>query len=109
MRTSLSHPLQIAEVRPGAGHGRIGITFCPGKKQPGALTGAWDRDLGLDLDTIHAFGASALVTLIEDHEIADLAVHGIGEEVVRRHMDWPPADPRCLCARPRFRAGVATA
>jgi ADP-ribosyl-[dinitrogen reductase] hydrolase len=88
MRTSLSHPLQIAEVRPGVGHGRIGITFCPGKKQPGALTGAWDRDLGLDLDAIHAFGASALVTLIEDHEIADLKVHGIGEEVVRRHMDW---------------------
>lgn len=88
MRTSLSHPLQIAAVSPGNGHGRIGITFCPGKKQPGALTGAWDRDLGLDLDVIHAFGASALVTLIEDHEIDDLKVHGIGEEAVQRHMDW---------------------
>jgi ADP-ribosyl-[dinitrogen reductase] hydrolase len=88
MRTSLSHPLQIAAVSPGNGHGRIGITFCPGKKQPGALTGAWDRDLGLDLDAVHAFGAAALVTLIEDHEIADLTVHGIGEETGRRHMDW---------------------
>lgn len=88
MRTSLSHPLQIAAVSPGNGHGRIGITFCPGKKQPGALTGAWDRDLGLDLDAVHAFGASALVTLIEDHEIDDLMVHGIGEETGRRHMDW---------------------
>lgn len=88
MRTSHSHPLQIAEVRPVDGHGRIGITFCPGKKQPGALTGAWDRDLGIDLDAVHAFGAAALVTLIEDLEIADLQVHGIGEEVVRRHMDW---------------------
>lgn len=88
MRTSLSHPLQIAAVSPGKGHGRIGITFCPGKKQPGALTGAWDRDLGLDLDAVHAFGAAALVTLIEDHEIANLMVHGIGEETGRRQMDW---------------------
>lgn len=88
MRTSHSHPLQIAAVSPGNGHGRIGITFCPGKKQPGALTGAWDRDLGLDLDAIHAFGASALVTLIEDHEIDDLKVHGIGEEARQRDMDW---------------------
>jgi ADP-ribosyl-[dinitrogen reductase] hydrolase len=88
MRTSLSHPLQIAAVSPGNGHGRIGITFCPGKKQPGALTGAWDRDLSLDLDAVHAFGTAALVTLIEDHEIDDLMVHGIGEETGRRHMDW---------------------
>ncbi len=88
MRTSHSHPLQIAAVSPRNGHGRIGITFCPGKKQPGALTGAWDRDLGLDLDAIHAFGAAALVTLIEDHEIDDLKVHGIGAEAVQRHMDW---------------------
>lgn len=88
MRTSLSHPLQIAEARPGSGLGSIGITFCPGKKQPGALTGAWDRDLGIDLDAISAFGAAAIVTLIEDHEINQLGVGGIGEEIARRHMDW---------------------
>jgi ADP-ribosyl-[dinitrogen reductase] hydrolase len=88
MRTSLSHPLHIAETSPGPGLGSIGITFCPGKKQPGALTGAWDRDLGIDLDAVNAFGAAALVTLIEDREISDLKVHGIGEETVLRHMDW---------------------
>lgn len=68
--------------------GSIGITLCPGKKQPGALTGVWDRDLGLDLDAVSAFGAAAIVTLIEGHEIASLGVQGIGEETSRRHMDW---------------------
>jgi len=88
MRTSLSHPLQIAEVSLGRGLGSIGITFCPSRNQPGALTGAWDRDLELDLDAIGAFGASALVTLIEDHEISDLGVHRIGQETLLRHMEW---------------------
>jgi ADP-ribosyl-[dinitrogen reductase] hydrolase len=52
MRTSQSHPLQIATVQPCKDTGRIGITFCPGKVQPGAMSGSWNRNLGLDLDAI---------------------------------------------------------
>lgn len=37
-RTSLSDPLQIAEVRTGQGMGRIGVTFCPGKVQKSAFS-----------------------------------------------------------------------
>ena len=54
MRTSHTHPLQIAFVRPTPTSGRIGITFCPGKIQPDAATGAWDRQLDVDLDPIAA-------------------------------------------------------
>ncbi|WP_242653526.1 ADP-ribosylglycohydrolase family protein [Sphingomonas jatrophae] len=68
--------------------GRIGITFCPGKKQPRAMTGAWDRDLGVDLDAVRAWGASAVVTLVEAHELEALGVNNLGQEVVGRHMDW---------------------
>ena len=88
MRTSHTHPLQIASVATQPNFGRIGITFCPGKKQATALTGGWDRDLGMDLDAIEAFGTSALVTLIEQHEIESLDVIGIGHETLKRHMDW---------------------
>jgi ADP-ribosyl-[dinitrogen reductase] hydrolase len=56
MRTSQSHPLQIATVQPAENTGRIGITFCPGKVQPGAMSGSWNRDLGLDLDAIADWG-----------------------------------------------------
>jgi hypothetical protein len=32
------------------------------------MTGAWDRDLARDLDVIRAWGASAVVTLLEPSE-----------------------------------------
>ena len=88
MRTSQSHPLQIATVQPGKGTGRIGITFCPGKVQQGAMSGSWNRDLGLDLDAIADWGAVAVLTLVEDHELTTLKVTDMGDQVCARHMDW---------------------
>lgn len=88
MRTSQTHPLQIASVRPMSGSGRIGITFCPGKKQPDAATGAWDRQLEADLDAIAAWGAVAVVSLVEAHELKALGVADLGTEVRARHMEW---------------------
>ena len=41
-RTSLSDPLHIAALSLPDG-GAIGITFCPGKQQAQAQTGAWAR------------------------------------------------------------------
>ena len=87
-RTSITPPLQIAEVSVPPAKGSIGITFCPGKKQVSAMSGAWDRDLGLDLDTIKAWGASTIVTLIEPHEIQELKVTGIDSEAVDRGLEW---------------------
>lgn len=88
MRTSQTHPLRIAVVESAHAHGRIGITFCPGKKQEDALTGGWDRDLRADLDVISAWDAVAVVTLIEAHEIERLGVGRLGPEIIERHMDW---------------------
>jgi len=87
-RTSLTHPLQIAEVRAKDGYGRIGITFCPGKKQANAFTGSWNRDLCVDLDAVRQWGPALVVTLIEQHELDSLQVPTLEEEVQRRHMDW---------------------
>jgi ADP-ribosyl-[dinitrogen reductase] hydrolase len=88
MRTSLTHPLEIAEVSPGPGFGKVGLTFCPGKKQKGAATGSWDRDLGLDLDAVAKWGAAMVVTLIESHEMERLGVANLRAEVEARHMVW---------------------
>lgn len=88
MRTSHTHPLQIAFVRPTPTSGRIGITFCPGKTQLDAATGAWHRQLDVDLDAIAAWGAVVVVTLTEVHELQALGVAGLGDEVRARHMDW---------------------
>lgn len=87
-RTSLTHPLQIAEVTVGEGMGRIGITFCPGKSGPSSYGAGWCRDLGIDLDVIREWGAATVVSLIEDHEFEMLGVPDLGLEVRNRHMQW---------------------
>ena len=88
LRTSITHPIAIAEIRAGLGMGRIGVTFCPGKKQANAFSGVWQRDLCVDLDAIADWGAAAVVTLIEDHELESLQVTPLGESVADRHMLW---------------------
>jgi len=70
VRTSETHPLQIAAVQADHSHGRIGITFCPGKYDLNATTGAWHRDLDADLDAIRAWGANLVVTLVEQKELS---------------------------------------
>jgi hypothetical protein len=87
-RTSQTHPLQIAEVRASPSHGRIGITFCPGKHDLIASTGAWARDLDTDLDAIAAWGARLVLTLVEPGELKALKVPHLGDEVRRRGLDW---------------------
>ncbi|WP_445191814.1 ADP-ribosylglycohydrolase family protein [Sphingomonas sp. Tas61C01] len=87
-RTSASHPLQIAAVPAGTGIGRIGVTFCPGKKQTSAMTGIWDRCLDTDVAAIAAWGAVLVISLVEDHELASLQVNGLGQAVRHAHMDW---------------------
>lgn len=87
-RSSNSHPLEIAAIEVAPNRGQMGITFCPGKKQEYALSGSWARDLDIDLDVIENWGAAAVVTLIEDHEMASLGVTGIGEAVTTRNMSW---------------------
>ncbi len=87
-RTSQTHPLQIAEVRADPAHGRIGITFCPGKHDCLAATGAWKRDLATDLDLIRTWGARMVLTLVEAEELALLQVPHLGREVTARGMDW---------------------
>lgn len=87
-RTSQSHPLQIAEVRASPAHGRIGITFCPGKRDRMASTGAWARDLATDLDAIAAWGARLVLTLVEPDELRALEVPDLGREVQRRGITW---------------------
>lgn len=87
-RTSQTHPLQIAAVRASLAYGRIGITFCPGKHDNGAATGAWARDLEADLDVVVAWGARLVLTLVEPAELAALKVPHLGDAVRARGLDW---------------------
>jgi protein-tyrosine phosphatase len=88
VRTSQTHPLQIAEVSAKPSYGRIGITFCPGKHDHFAHTGAWARDLALDLDAIAEWGAKLVLTLVEHEELRVLKVPNLGEEIQSRGIEW---------------------
>ena len=87
-KTSKNSPLRIAAVTPGDGYGRIGITLCPGKTDPAGMAGPWARDLDTDLDAIRQWGATAVVTLIEDREFDLLKVRDLPGKVPDRHMEW---------------------
>lgn len=86
-RTSATHPLQIATLSTAAG-GRIGMTFCPGKRDLAAMTGPWERDLLADLKVLNEWGATALVTLMETHELDQLGVSELGQATMSIGMAW---------------------
>jgi ADP-ribosyl-[dinitrogen reductase] hydrolase len=87
-KTSLSHPLQIDEIKFPGCRGRIGLTFCPGKKQSDAANGPWDRDLVTDLRAIKAWGASILVSLIEQKEFRELKVEDLPVRAKEAGLEW---------------------
>lgn len=85
-RTSLSHPLRIDTVETGTG--RLGLSICPGKIQPNAQTGSWNRDLDIDLSAIRSWGAGTVITLLEQEEMDALSVPTLGEHVMAHGMKW---------------------
>jgi len=85
-RTSLSHPLLIATLP--VGPGAVGVTFCPGKQGDSVFGAPWARDVGLDLDVLQAWGATAVLTLVEGHELISLGVPDLGERILARGLQW---------------------
>lgn len=85
MNNSRNSPLRIAEVLFQDGEGRLGLTICPGKKDAGR---GWDRDLEEDLAAIKRWGATTVVTLIEDHEFEMLGIQDLGAQVAVQGMMW---------------------
>lgn len=85
LQTSQSSPLRIAEVRFGEREGRLGLTLCPGKKDPEY---GWDRDLQEDLRVIRNWGASLIISLIEPHEFRLLHVPEFGDSAARIGISW---------------------
>ena len=86
VRTSETDPLQIAEI--SLGRGSIGLTICPGKKGPSVFGAPWDRNLRQDLEAIKAWGAVAVVTLMEEHEFELCCVPDLAYEIEAMGMDW---------------------
>lgn len=102
VKTSLTHPLPLAAVSPLVG-GCVLFTMCPGKSQPKAATGPWDRDLDVDMEAIAQAGTTAMLTLMEEHEViaCALSIERLQEACTQRNIAWyhnpitdfqPPSD-----------------
>lgn len=87
-RTSHTHPLRIGTLTLTDTTARIGLTFCPGKRQRNAMTGIWERDLDTDLTAIRDWGAMHLLTLIESHEFVELGVEALPERAAAAGLSW---------------------
>ncbi|WP_071000062.1 cyclin-dependent kinase inhibitor 3 family protein [Methylobacterium sp. C1] len=108
-RTSIAHPLKIATVTVGEKGGRIGITFCPGKKGPSVFGAHRDRDLTVDVRAIRDWGASSVLTLIEPHEFDLLSVKRLPDAVGDAGMVWHHAPiPDGSVPGPAFEAAWRT-
>ncbi|HPD57526.1 MAG TPA: ADP-ribosylglycohydrolase family protein [Smithellaceae bacterium] len=87
IKTSISHPLRIDEVKAPTG-GIIGMTLCPGKKIESTFSGVWERDLDIDLQAIREWDAQAIVNLMEDHEYELLQIPDYLEKVKAHPMEF---------------------
>ena len=53
-----------------------------------AATGSWNRDLDIDLNAIKNWGAGLLLTLVEQEELEQLHVSGLGQAAEVRKIQW---------------------
>jgi ADP-ribosylglycohydrolase/protein-tyrosine phosphatase len=86
IKTSQDYPLRIDTL--DVSSGRLGLTFCPGKKQPDWENAYWERDLEADLARIRDWGAAAVVSAIQEHELDELGVPDLGDAVEALAIDW---------------------
>ena len=78
-RLAAQPPLETFAVKIPELGSEILITPCPGKRA---------RDLGLDLDQVRDYGCSAVLTLVQDHELEMLDVLDMCTRVEERGMAW---------------------
>jgi len=86
--TSTNSPLRIDTITLPGNRGQIGMTFCPGKKDRVYSDNIWDRDLDTDLDVISAWGADAVVTLLEEFELEMLGVSALPVLPQNKGIEW---------------------
>ena len=85
-KTSLTHPLKIDPTP--CGGGLLGMTLCPGKQVESYFGGRWERDLALDMGAIMDWGASTLVSLMEEHEFLEFGVQNLGGVAEDAGLEW---------------------
>lgn len=85
MKTSITDPLIIDQIQPFPEMGCIGLCLCPGKKQKDR---SWNRDISTDIQTILTWGATIVLTLLEEQDMQDLNVSNLGTCISNAGLKW---------------------
>ena len=78
----------IASLDAGHTLGRIGMCFCPGRPPCSPLGSNHKRDLAKDLGTIARWGASLVVTLMEERELFELGLNDLPAQLRSLGITW---------------------
>lgn len=70
------------------GGGAIGMTHCPGRCTVDARGRRWARRLDDDAQAVRAAGVSAVLTLLDDDELARLGVPSLGAALREAGLAW---------------------
>jgi ADP-ribosyl-[dinitrogen reductase] hydrolase len=84
-----SGPLVINTVTLASG-AMLGMSHCPGRRGVDGGGRQWARVLDADLQAIQAWGASAVLSLVEPHEFARLGVPDFAQAIARTPLQWLP-------------------
>ena len=82
-------PLVINAVAMPSG-GLLGMSHCPGQSGVDGGGRQWAGVLEADLQTIQAWGASAVLSLVEPHEFARLGVPDFAQAIASTPLQWWP-------------------
>jgi protein-tyrosine phosphatase len=66
----------------------LGMSHCPGRSGADAGGRQWAGVLEADLQTIQAWGASAVMSLVEPHEFARLGVPDFAQAIASTPLQW---------------------
>ena len=66
----------------------LGMSHCPGRRGLDSGGRQWARVLDADLQSIQAWGASAVLSLVEPHEFARLGLPDFAQSIARTPLQW---------------------
>jgi ADP-ribosyl-[dinitrogen reductase] hydrolase len=88
MNSAVPMPVHIDSVGVPGAHGRIGMIPCPGLITRDMFGPGAPLDVESDLEAVSQWGAVALISLVEYHELADLGITDIGARAQARGLWW---------------------
>ena len=80
-------PIMIDNIRIPGINGMIGISSCPGLRDDYVFD-LYSESLMDDVQAIKGWGASVIITLMEDAELQRLGIRDLGRSIVNLNMIW---------------------